>query len=176
MNNLHYGIIGNCQSAALVSKSGSIDWCCLPKFDSASVFAKLLDDDIGGQFGFIVDDSYEITQRYLDDTAILITKFSNGLDAFEIHDFMPRYYMAEKKYHKPPEVIRSIKHCSGSPSFKVDYQPKLEYAKGVTSSYLKHDFIVSINDEETYDTLFLYSDLNHDAIINGTHIDRNGII
>lgn len=48
MNNLDYGIIGNCRSAALVSKNASIDWCCLPKFDSASVFAKLLDEDKGG--------------------------------------------------------------------------------------------------------------------------------
>ncbi|WP_115461460.1 glycoside hydrolase family 15 protein [Winogradskyella aurantiaca] len=170
MNNLHYGIIGNCQSAALVSKTGSIDWCCLPKFDSASVFAKLLDEEIGGHFGFIVDESYKISQRYLDDTAILITRFSNGLDAFEVHDFMPRYYMADKKYHKPPEVIRSIRHCSGKPSFKVDYQPKLEYAKGITTSYLKHDFIVSINDEETYDTLFLYSSLDHESIVKAKEV------
>ena len=170
MNNLHYGIIGNCQSAALVSKTGSIDWCCLPKFDSASVFARLLDEEIGGHFGFIVDESYKISQRYIEDTAILVTRFSNGLDAFEVHDFMPRYYMAEKKYHKPPEVIRSIKHCKGKPSFKVDYQPKLEYAKGITTSYLKHDFIVSINDEETYDTLFLYSSLDHESIVKGKEL------
>lgn len=170
MNNLHYGIIGNCQSAALVSKTGSIDWCCLPKFDSASVFARLLDEEIGGHFGFIVDESYKISQRYIEDTAILVTRFSNGLDAFEVHDFMPRYYMAEKKYHKPPEVIRSIKHCTGKPSFKVDYQPKLEYAKGITTSYLKHDFIVSINDEETYDTLFLYSSLDHESIVKGKEL------
>ena len=170
MNNLHYGIIGNCQSSALVSKTGSIDWCCLPKFDSASVFARLLDEEIGGHFGFIVDESYKISQRYIEDTAILVTRFSNGLDAFEVHDFMPRYYMAEKKYHKPPEVIRSIKHCKGKPSFKVDYQPKLEYAKGITTSYLKHDFIVSINDEETYDTLFLYSSLDHESIVKGKEL------
>ncbi|MEM1137412.1 MAG: glycoside hydrolase family 15 protein [Bacteroidota bacterium] len=165
MNNLHYGIIGNCQSAALVSKTGSIDWCCLPKFDASSVFGKLLDDEIGGYFGFEVDESYQISQKYLQDTAILITRFSNGLDAFEVHDFMPRYYMADKKYHKPPEVIRSIRYCKGKPSFKVQYNPALEYAKGITSSHIKNDFIVSINDEETYDTLFLYSDLNYKDIV-----------
>jgi GH15 family glucan-1,4-alpha-glucosidase len=174
MNNLHYGIIGNCQSAALISKTGSIDWCCLPKFDAASVFGKLLDEEIGGFFGFEVDESYEITQDYIKDTAILRTRFSNGLDAFEVHDFMPRYYKAERKYHKPPEVIRFVKHCSGKPSFKVRYQPALEYAKGLTTSYIKHDFIVSINDEETYDTLFLYSDLDHHAIVEGTEVTIHG--
>ena len=170
MNNLDYGIIGNCQSAALISKTGSIEWCCLPKFDAPSVFAKLLDDEIGGYFGFEVDGSYEIAQYYLKDTAILISRFSNGIDTFEVHDFMPRYYMADKKYHKPPEVIRFIKYCSGKPSFKVQYNPALEYAKGTTTNYVKHDFIVSINDEDTYDTLFLYSSLDHEAVVKGAEI------
>jgi GH15 family glucan-1,4-alpha-glucosidase len=167
MNNLHYGIIGNCQSAALISKTGSIDWCCLPKFDSASVFAKILDDEIGGHFGFIVDESYTVNQSYIPDTAILVTAFSNGIDAFEVHDFMPRYYKQNNTYHYPPEIIRYVKYVSGNPSFKIDYNPKLEYAKGETVTYIKHDFIVSLNDEETYDTLFLYTDLNKAAVVNG---------
>ncbi len=170
-NNLHYGIIGNCRSAALVSKKGSIDWCCLPKFDAPSVFAKLLDDEIGGSFGFDVDESYTIKQKYINDTAILVTSFSNGLDAFEVHDFMPRYLKENKLYHSPPEVIRYIKYISGKPSFKIIYDPKLEYAKGRTSTYIKNDFIVSLNDEETYDTLFLYTDLNKERVVNGDIIE-----
>ncbi len=62
MNNLNYGVIGNCRSAALVSDKGSIDWCCLPDFDSPSIFAKLLDKEKGGYLSFVVDDSYIITQ------------------------------------------------------------------------------------------------------------------
>src|SRR5215469_7448548 len=91
MDNLDYGIIGNCRSAALISKTGSIDWCCLPEFDSTSVFAKLLDEKIGGSFEILVDESYVVTQRYLGNTAILITSFRNGNDAFDLYDFMPRY-------------------------------------------------------------------------------------
>ncbi|MDH7914134.1 glycoside hydrolase family 15 protein [Winogradskyella sp. SYSU M77433] len=173
MNNLHYGIIGNCRSAVLVSKDGSIDWCCLPKFDSASVFAKLLDEEKGGSFGFKVDKSYTTTQFYLENTAILVTRFSNGIDAFEVVDFMPRYHKIQRGYHAPPEFIRYIRHVSGKPTMKVNYDPKLEYAKGVTTTYIKDDFIVSLNDEDTYDTLFLYTDLDKKAVVEGEPISIN---
>ena len=166
MNNLDYGIIGNCKSAALVSKSGSIDWCCLPQFDSPSVFGKLLDPEIGGSFHFEVDDSYTINQGYIDNTVILVTSFSNGTDAFEIHDFMPRYHKEGGAYHAPPEFIRYIKYISGQPKIKVKYDPKLEYAKGETNTFVKDDFIVSLTNKEVYDTLFLYTDLNKEAIVN----------
>ena len=158
-NNLDYGIIGNCRSAVLISKEGSVDWGCLPQFDSPSVFGKLLDDNIGGSFGFKVDDSYNIKQYYLENTVILITAFSNGLDAFEIRDFMPRYHKENGNYHSPPEFIRYIKHISGKPNIKVVYDPKLEYAKGDTNTYIKNDFVVSLTNKEAFDTLFLYKSL-----------------
>ena len=110
MDNLDYGIIGNCRSAALISKTGSLDWCCLPEFDSSSVFAKLLDERIGGSFEILVDDTYEVTQRYKKDTALLITRFSNGTDCFELRDFMPRYQKPDGSYHAPPEIIRYLRH------------------------------------------------------------------
>ena len=83
MDNLDYGIIGNCRSAALISKVGNMEWCCLPEFDSSSVFAKLLDEKIGGSFDIIVDEAYTIKQRYKKHTAVLITYFSDGENAFE---------------------------------------------------------------------------------------------
>lgn len=171
MNNLDYGIIGNCRSAALVSKKGSIDWCCLPQFDSPSVFGKLLDDEIGGSFGFEVDDSYKINQQYVENTVILITRFSNGLDTFEVRDFMPRYYKDSGGYHSPPEFIRYIKYISGKPTIKVKYDPKLEYAKGDTKTYIKNDFVVSLTDNETYDTLFLYTDISKEKVLNGEELE-----
>ena len=61
MDNLDYGIIGNCRSAALISKTGSLEWCCLPEFDSSSVFAKILDEKIGGSFEIHVSEEYEIS-------------------------------------------------------------------------------------------------------------------
>ena len=54
--NLNYGIIGNCKSSALIYEDSSIDWCCLPQFDSPSVFGKILDKNIGGGLGIMIDD------------------------------------------------------------------------------------------------------------------------
>ena len=167
MDNLDYGIIGNCRSAALISKNGSIDWCCLPEFDSPSVFAKLLDDEIGGSFGFIVDESYAIEQSYDLETAILITRYTSNEDCFELHDFMPRYYKEDKSYFAPPEIIRYIKLISGQPKFKVLYEPKLEYAQGKTESFIKKDFIASLTHEVKFDTVFLYTSFDKEKVVNG---------
>ncbi len=166
MNNLDYGIIGNCQSAALISKNGSLDWCCLPNFDSYSVFAKILDEQIGGSFEIIVDQHYKISQKYIHKTNILVTEFNNGADIFEIIDFMPRYKNDDGTFYSPPDIVRYVKLISGTPKFKVKYDPKLEYAMGKTDLEVKTDYIKSITNEEKYDTLYLYSDLDFDSIVN----------
>jgi GH15 family glucan-1,4-alpha-glucosidase len=170
MDNLDYGIIGNCKSAALVAKNGSIDWCCLPEFDSPSIFAKLLDDEIGGSFGFEVDDSYKIKQSYDSETAILVTTFTSGENSFELHDFMPRYFKNEGTYFAPPEIIRFLKLISGKPSFKVIYEPKLEYAQGKTTSFIKKDFIASLTHEVKFDTVFLYTSFDKESVVEGKKI------
>ena len=170
MDNLDYGIIGNCRSAALISKTGSLDWCCLPEFDSSSVFAHLLDEKIGGCFEICVDDQYEITQRYKKDTALLITRYSNGSDVFEVRDFMPRYQKRDGSYHTPPEVIRYIRYIKGTPEFSVNYDPRLEYAQGETQTYVKHPFIVSLTYGDKFDTIFLYTSFNKNAVVEGRPI------
>lgn len=167
MNNLDYGIIGNCQSAALISKSGSLDWCCLPAFDSSSVFAKLLDEKIGGSFSFKNETSFEITQEYSNRTCILVTTFRNATGAFEVHDFMPRYYKTNGGYHNPPELIRYLKVLEGTPEIQLHYDPKLEYAIGETTHHIKPNFIVSLTDSESYDTLFLYTNLDKEKVLHG---------
>ncbi|MEM7381834.1 MAG: trehalase-like domain-containing protein [Bacteroidota bacterium] len=176
MDNLDYGIIGNCRSAALISKTGSLEWCCLPEFDSSSVFAKLLDTEKGGSFEILVDDSYEITQRYKKNTAVLITRFADGDNIFEVHDFMPRYYTESGKYHAPPEVARHIRHIQGKPKFRVHYNPKLEYALGETRTYVKKNFVVSLTKQEKFDTIFLYTSFNKNAVVEGRELEvtKNG--
>lgn len=170
MNNLDYGIIGNCRSAALISKQGSIDWCCLPEFDSPSVFAKLLDKRIGGSFEFIVGENYSVEQKYINNTAILVTRFSNGNHIFEVLDLMPRYRKGEGPCHAPPEIIRYVRHVSGRPVFRVFYNPKLEYAQGKTSTYIKENFVASLTHEIKFDTIFLYTSFNYQTVVEGGEI------
>ena len=174
MKNLNYGIIGNCRSAALISINGSLDWCCLPKFDSASVFAKLLDENIGGSFEIIPGEGYETTQYYIENTAILATRFSNGTNVFEIHDFMPRYQKDNGHYHAPPEIIRYVRALSGQPRFRVKYDPKLGYAINETRSYVKDEFIISITETKKFDSLYLYTSYDKQAVLNGDEIMPDG--
>ena len=77
-----YGIIGNMLSAALVSKDGSIDWCCLPRFDSPGVFAAILDPEKGGSFQIRPAAGFESRQTYSPDTNILQTTFEN-IDGYQ---------------------------------------------------------------------------------------------
>ncbi len=167
---LNYGIIGNCKSSALINEDSSIDWCCLPQFDSPSVFGKILDDKIGGQFKIVTDASYSISQEYCKNTCILITKFQSQAHAFHLLDFMPRYQKESTNYYAPPEITRFLRHVKGRPSFKVIYDPKLEYALGITRNYVKDDFIVSIVDDEDYDTLYLYTDLDKNNLLSGSEM------
>jgi GH15 family glucan-1,4-alpha-glucosidase len=78
MDNYNYGVIGNSKSAAIISDKGSIEWLCLPDIDSSSEFAKLLDEEIGGEFGVLVSDDYTISQDYHPYTNILKTRFEKG--------------------------------------------------------------------------------------------------
>ena len=171
---LNFGIIGNCKSAALINEDSSIDWCCLPQFDSPSVFGKVIDENIGGHFKIECDTSYHITQTYIKNTAILCTRFENDNNAFEVLDFMPRFQKDNGSYHAPPELSRILRHVKGKPSCRIIYNPKLEYALGETKSYIKKNFIISIVDDVNYDTLFLYSNLDYEAILAGTEMSITG--
>lgn len=165
MNNLDYAIIGNCKSAALISKEGSIEWSCLPDFNSSSVFSKILDTKKGGSFDILVDDSYNIKQSYIRTTNIVSTIYSNGIDTFEIIDFMPRY-KENSGYYNPPDIVRFFNHMSGKPEFKISYNPKLEYAKYETITVTEEEYIKSYTKEGEYDSLYLYTDLNKNSIAN----------
>ena len=170
MKTLDYGLIGNCKSAALISKLGSLDWCCLPNFNSASVFAKLLDKNKGGNFSFEVSEDYKITQKYLWRTNILSTTFTAEDAAFQLIDFMPRYRKENGVFYTPPDVVRYIRILKGSPKIRVNYAPKLNYAQEETFTENHRYFLKSFTKKGTYDSLYLYTSLELDDVLNGEEV------
>lgn len=169
--NMNWGVVGNGQSAALISDKGSVDWCCLPVFDSPSVFAKLLDTERGGQFGLRMKGrGVRITQAYIPHTNILRTEFSNDEHGFEVLDFMPRYKTTYETVC-PPDLIRFIRPLKGSPQAIVDYTPRLSYARADTETSIHKDFIKSVSFKPGYESVYLYSNCDLNAVAAGKPID-----
>ena len=167
---LNYGIVGNCKSSALIFEDSSINWCCLPQFDSSSVFGKILDNDIGGSFKINCDKSFSIKQTYYKNTAILVTNFKNDNEEFELVDYMPRFKNDDGTFYSSPEIHRILLPIKGNPKIKVNYDPKLEYSSGKTKKHIKKNFIVSIVEDKNYETLFLYTNVNKKDILDYNEI------
>ena len=167
---LNYGIVGNCKSSALIFEDSSINWCCLPQFDSSSVFGKILDNEIGGSFKINCDESFSIKQTYYKNTAILVTNFKNDNEEFELIDYMPRFKNDDGTFYSSPEIHRILLPIKGNPKIKVDYDPKLEYSSGKTKKHIKKNFIVSIVEDKNYETLFLYTNVNKKDILDYNEI------
>lgn len=171
MTNLDFGIIGNCRTGALISKDGSIDWLCLPQFDSPSVFAKILDEKKGGGFGIKPLKLINTEQKYIKNTNILCTVFYCEDGIFELHDFMPRFRTDETNNHYyPPDLIRYFKLKSGNPKFRIEYKPKLEYARNQTLSKIEGDYIKSFTRAGIYDSMYFYTEFDKKDILNGNII------
>ena len=127
-----YGAIGNMHSAALVGLDGSIDWCCMPRIDSPSVFAAILDDERGGSFQIAPLGLYESTQRYLPETNILETTFVTATGAVTLTDFMP--LAAVRGVDVLPQDIHRIVECvEGSVVMRAVFRPRFDYARAFTS-------------------------------------------
>jgi GH15 family glucan-1,4-alpha-glucosidase len=134
-----YGLIGNLHTVALVGKNGSIDWCCLPRFDSPSVFGALLDANKAGFFRISPTDmsSIKCQQLYLPDTNILLTRFLSTDGVAEITDFMPIKEVGTSEHeHK---LIRSIAVVHGSLSFTLICRPAFNYARDSHQVTLSED-------------------------------------
>lgn len=175
MSNLNYGIIGNCRTAALISDKGAINWCCLPDFNSSSVFASILDRKKGGSFEIEPMGEYEIVQKYLHNTNILKTVFRNNENEFEIIDFMPRYYMsARNEIYCPPDLIRYIRLIKGKPVVKFIYNPKLEYGLHPTKTVINDGYIKSTTQKGIYDSLYLYSSVDYNKILHEEFVEITG--
>ena len=122
-----HGLIGDLQTAALVSTDGVLDWFCCPRFDSPSVFASLLDAERGGFYRIAPDrDDYVSRQLYLPDTAILVTRFMTPDGVGEVHDFMPVTGSTPTDRHR---LVRNIRVVRGEMRFAIEIQPRFDYGR-----------------------------------------------
>jgi GH15 family glucan-1,4-alpha-glucosidase len=128
-----YAVIGDGRSAALVSNRGSIDWLCWPRFDSASIFAAILDPIIGGRWSIRPAEHAQTTRRYIDKTNVLETEFATASGKIVLTDFMPVTSEEQKKKILWPEheLVRQIKCAQGEVELIVDFNPRLDYGRAV---------------------------------------------
>src|SRR5260221_5709842 len=128
-----YGIIGNMRTAALVGMNGSIDWLCLPPFDSPSVFAAILDAQKGGRFCIVPSgDDFRNKQFYWPDTNILITRFLHADGIGEIEDYMPVGAVGAS----PDQLVRRVRVVRGKVSFHLECSPAFDYARASPEIHL----------------------------------------
>ena len=121
------GLIGNCQFSALVSRSGEVVWCCLPRFDSEPVFGSLLDPAGGGLLAGPADGSVGV-QRYLDNTNVLETVFTAPGGRFRVVDFAPRFEQYGRIV-RPAMIVRLLEPLEGSPRLSVRCDPVVGWSK-----------------------------------------------
>jgi GH15 family glucan-1,4-alpha-glucosidase len=126
---LDHGAIGNGRVLALVSPTSAIEWLCLPRFDSPSVFARILDAHRGGTFRFLYGD-HEVRGhlRYMQNTNVLSTRFSADGCAWEVIDYAPRIPEG-LGVRVPLELVRIVRPLAGHPKLRVDFDPRPDYAR-----------------------------------------------
>jgi GH15 family glucan-1,4-alpha-glucosidase len=123
-----YGLIGNCQISALVSRMGSVDWLCIPRPDSPPVFGRILDPD-GGHFSIEAVGKAKVEQSYLPNTNVLKTEFElEDGSAFRITDFCPRFAQHGRMY-RPIALFRMVEPLKGNPRIQVCCRPVIGWEK-----------------------------------------------
>ena len=123
-----YALIGDCVTAALVGRNGSIDWLCLPRFDSPSCFAALLGEPEHGRWLIApADPKHRIERRYLDGSLVLATTFETSAGAVELIDFFrPR--------HGPLDLVRLVRGLRGRVAMCVELILRFDYGSMALSS------------------------------------------
>jgi alpha,alpha-trehalase len=124
-----YALVSDCRSAALVSKAGSVDWLCFPRFDSPSVFGRLLDAD-AGHWWIRPTSAFETSRRYLDQTMVLETTFRTANGTAVLVDALA--VGRNERGHElgggaPSVLLRQVTATEGTVELELEYAPRPEY-------------------------------------------------
>src|ERR671927_762637 len=124
-----YGLLADCNSAALVGRDGSIDWLCLPRYDSEAIFARMLDPE-GGHWSIRPAGEYRVERRYAPGSLVVETTFTTADGGVRVRDamaFAPGQRGHDLGYDAPHEVLRSVEGVSGSVELVMELVPRPEY-------------------------------------------------
>jgi alpha,alpha-trehalase len=128
-----YALLSDCHTAALVSRDGSIDWCCFHRFEARPVFARILDWGKGGFFRIAPRDEYEVERRYLPDTNVLETTFRTADGGvLVLTDFVP---VKRDMGHPDHHLLRLVRCVEGEVAVKAKFEPRFDY--GLTEPRLE---------------------------------------
>jgi GH15 family glucan-1,4-alpha-glucosidase len=124
-----HALLSNCQSAALVSRDGSIEWLCFPRFDSPSIFGRLLDDQ-AGHWSIRPVEEFQATRSYLDDSMVLQTVFTTASGAVSLVDALS--LGPDGRGHHIGAgarslLIREVSGLTGRVELELQYVPRTEY-------------------------------------------------
>lgn len=159
-----YAVIGDCHSAALVSRMGSIDWCCMPRFDSGSCFGRLLDWERGGYCSIAPEDGGHTSFReYLGDTLVLATTLRAGSGEAILYDFFAM--RAGGKLDPHLQLLRIVEGIRGQVSFNLRIAPRFDY--GALEPWIRHEGIRLYSAIGGNDALIIQSDA--ELTMDGRH-------
>ncbi len=161
---LSQAVIGNGNLIALVNPDSGIDWLCMPRFDSPSVFARILDTERGGTWRFLPNGKVaQGKMRYVRNTNVLITRFEDETGVWDLFDFMPR--IPEGLRHNAPlRVVRMLRPVSGRPRVRCEFDPRPDYGLEKPELLRSENGLSFIGHGDPYS---LTSNLPVDYILNG---------
>ena len=156
-----YAIIGCTRSAALISRDGSIDWLCWPRFDSPSILARILDANKGGYFSISPRGNFKSSRRYVGDTNVLETTFETESGTVKLTDLMPVMREEEKLHRLTPfrQLLRRVEGVAGEVDIEVCFSPRTNYARSSIKLRHRRDSVIC---EQIPIALHLRSDVKFD--------------
>jgi GH15 family glucan-1,4-alpha-glucosidase len=158
-----YSLIGNSRAAALVSKHGSIDWCCLPEFHAPALFSAILDQNKGGLFSISPVETYQSLQQYVPKTNVLQTVFKTGTGELTLTDAFVASTEEEKKQALFPdhEILRILR-CTGQVRIRMQFEPTLFYGRSRPVLTIHNKIGIKFSSKEN--VYFLRSSLSEGTI------------